>query len=363
LVVVVTGVGGVGCHAGAGMLAGAGGGGILSGAGGKAGGGSAILGFAGAGPATGAAGYPDSGCGAVIPAVRLPARILIVLDTSASMNEAPDASCTSGCGSGSKWSAVVAGIDAVVGADDPSVNWGLEFIGRAGTCEVGLIEVGTAPRTGSAVIAALAVRAPAAELDVPGYTPTRASVNVATSYLIGLSTMGASAILLMTDGAPDCGLGASDPRGWDGAGAVQAITDAHNAGIPTFVAGIGAIEPVTQDVLSRMAVAGGFALRDPQAYRVALDATDVVNMMNQVVADVGTCMFAIPPPATSDGTTSREDISVLADGSTVPLDPNDGWTYGDSTHTTLTLHGLSCDAIRSGAARQVSIVFRCSGIP
>ena len=77
LVVVVTGVGGVGCHAGAGVLAGAGGGGILSGAGGKAaggrGGGSAILGFAGAGLATGAAGYPDNGCGAVMPAVRLPA--------------------------------------------------------------------------------------------------------------------------------------------------------------------------------------------------------------------------------------------------------------------------------------------------
>ena len=110
-------------------------------------------------------------------------------------------------------------------------------------------------------------------------------------------------------------------------------------------------------------MAGGFALQGPQAYYAALNATDVVNTMNQVVADVRTCMFAIPPPATSDGTTSRENILVLADKSTVPLDPNDGWTYSDSTHTTLTLHGSSCDAILSGAVQQLSIVFHCSGIP
>ena len=35
-------------------------------------------------------GFPDNGYGAVMPAVRLPAKILILLDTWASMNEAPD---------------------------------------------------------------------------------------------------------------------------------------------------------------------------------------------------------------------------------------------------------------------------------
>ena len=145
---------------------------------------------------------------------------------------------------------------------------------------------------------------------------------------------------------------------------IQAITDAHNGGIPTFVVGIGAIEPATQDVLSRMAVAGGFARTGPQAYYAALNATDVINTMNQVVADVGTCMFAIPPPATSDGTTSRENISVLADTSAIPPDANDGWTYGDSHahHADAPWFVMRGDSFWRPFSRS-SVVFRCSGIP
>jgi len=70
-------------------------------------------------------------------------------------------------------------------------------------------------------------------------------------------------------------------------------------------------------------------------------------------------MFAIPPPPTSDGTTSRENISVYADGQQIPQDANNGWTYSDSTHTAVTLRGSSCDAIRAGALQQVTIAFNC----
>jgi hypothetical protein len=285
---------------------------------------------------------------------------MIVLDTSASMNDAPDGSCTGGCGGGSKWSAVVGGIDAVVGADDPFVNWGLEFIGSVdNSCDEGGIQVPMAPRNGSAVKTALAGRTAAAELAIPGNTPTRTAVGAASAYLMGLTSLGASAILLMTDGAPDCASGASAPRASDSAGALQAITGANSGGIPTFVVGIGAIESVTQDLLSRMAVAGGFPRSGSPAYHPVGDAIDVVNTINGVVASFGTCTFAIPPPATSDGLTSREHISVQVDGQSVPQDANDGWWYGDDTHTTLTLHGASCDAFHAGTSRQVSVVFLC----
>ena len=61
-------------------------------------------------------------------------------------------------------------------------------------------------------------------------------------------------------------------------------------------------------------------------------------------------MFAVPPPPTSDGTTSRGDISVFADGKPIPQDANDGWTYGDSSQTTITLRGSACNAIVAGTA-------------
>jgi hypothetical protein len=50
---------------------------------------------------------------------------------------------------------------------------------------------------------------------------------------------------------------------------------------------------------------------------------------------------------------------VFADGVPVPLDPNNGWTYVDSTQTAITLHGSSCNAILNGTAQQVMIAFPC----
>jgi hypothetical protein len=70
-------------------------------------------------------------------------------------------------------------------------------------------------------------------------------------------------------------------------------------------------------------------------------------------------VFAIPPPPTNDGTTSREDISVFEDAQPVRQDANDGWTYSDITHTAVTLRGSSCDAIRAGTVQQVTIAFNC----
>src|SRR5262252_6762451 len=139
------GASGAGCHTG-GMLTGAGGGGTLSGIGGRAAGGqggaSIFVGSGGVGPATGAAGYPNNGCGARIPAVPVPPKIEIVLDTSASMNDAADGSCTGSCGSGSKWSAVVGGIDAAVGADGVVVEWALKFMTSPGyACDTGAVDV------------------------------------------------------------------------------------------------------------------------------------------------------------------------------------------------------------------------------
>jgi hypothetical protein len=69
---------------GAGTLTGAGGEGTLSGAGGRSvgGGGSAVLGTAGAGPTAGSGGTYDDGCRGPMPAYPLPANIVIMLDES-----------------------------------------------------------------------------------------------------------------------------------------------------------------------------------------------------------------------------------------------------------------------------------------
>lgn len=353
-----------GCHTG-GTLTGAGGAGTLSGIGGRAssgsgGGTSVVLGIGGGGPATGTGGSPWDFCGQTPPpAQRLPSRIVIVLDTSASMNDAPDGSCTGGCGSGSKWSVAVGGIVSVAGADGVPVEWGLKFIGLGGdTCETGPIDVATAPRNGDAVLAAVRARTSAAQLALPGNTPTRLAIRAATAHLLSATSPATTAMVLMTDGLPDCGTGASDPHLPDTASTVQTIQVATNSGIPTFVLGIGALDFGTGDALATMAAAGGTARSAPGYYPVA-SAAEVIGALNEVIRAIGDCTFAIPPPPTSDGTTSREDISVAGDGTSIPQDANDGWTYTDNTHTSVTLHGTSCDAVRARTISQVFIVFRC----
>jgi hypothetical protein len=371
---VVAGAGGPGCHAGSGTLTGDSGGTPLSGLGGKLAGGrgggpggvgghSIIIGTAGVGPLTGSGGTYDDGCRGPMPAKRLPANIVMVLDTSSSMNDdAAGGSCLGGCGGASKWSAVVSGLDSVLGSPGLVVNWGLQFIGVGDACTAGPILVTTGPGTGLPIMEELANYTRGGNLALTGNTPTREAVRNAVFFLSGLPGLlvpGPQAILLVTDGEPDCGAGVADPRAPDTEAAVGAITEAAVQGVPTFVVGVGALGVATDDAVSRMAAAGGLARSGSPAYYPVADAIDVVNTINQMVSTVGTCMFAVPPPPTSNGTTSREDIAVFADDKQVPQDANDGWTYGDSSHSTVTFHGSSCDAVRAGTARQVTITFLC----
>ena len=45
----------------------------------------------------------------------------------------------------------------------------------------------------------------------------------------------------------------------------------------------------------------------------------------------------------------------------MPNDPNNGWTYTDSTMTTIQLHGSYCDGIKAGTYSNVQFVYACAG--
>jgi hypothetical protein len=87
-------------------------------------------------------------------------------------------------------------------------------------------------------------------------------------------------------------------------------------------------------------------------------------VLRTVVAVASTCSFSVPPSPTSDGTTSRGDISVKTTtangaGVEIPQDANNGWTYGDATMTSILLHGTACDQWKAHTITTVSIVFHC----
>jgi hypothetical protein len=143
-------------------------------------------------------------------------------------------------------------------------------------------------------------------------------------------------------------------------GAIQAVTDASNAGVATFVIGIIGSDPLADLTLSEMARAGGYPRpgdASPAYYPVS-SSGDLIAALNQLVGIARSCRLPLGEPPAGF---SRDVIDVRADGTAVPHDPShaSGWDYADTTHTSFNLYGPACDALLNGTASRISVVYRC----
>lgn len=343
-----------------------GGGGQLTGSGGGAGivssgsAGSQVMTGAGGSGTAGAAGTGAMECAAIPrPAPPVPADVLIVLDTSASMNDGFDGACAGGCGASSKWAEAVASIESVVDGSTPTVaNWGLKLMNDgADACDAGGVAVSAGPATGGQIRTALSARSTPPGLALPGNTPARAAMEVATANRLGATDLGQQIIVLVTDGVPDCKAGAPDALASDADGTIQAITNAVTAGVGTCVIGLGTAGGPADATLAQMAAAAGSgSCPGSPAYTPISSGAGLTDALNAIAAQGGACQFAIPPAPTTDGTTSRGNISVIINQTAIPLDPNNGWTYANAAQTVLRLTGDACTAARG---QTVSVVFNC----
>jgi len=298
----------------------------------------------------------------------LRADVLIVLDASAAMNDdTSDTPCSDGCGASSKWAQTVAAIEKLVGDTEMTVNWGLQLFPDPGTAcgAAGGVVVPVGLARAAAIAAAIGERtSPNGGVIAGGDAPMRDALNGATRYLSGLTDAGPKFVVLATAGAPSCPAGGSDAGAGDAVGSVQAIVDAHNAGFPTKVLGIASAGGITATTLDEMAVAGGLPRTGSPRYTPVADATELMGLQTLLGINPA-CIFAIPPPWTSDGSSSRDNIVVRVNGVEIPQDPRhlDGWDYVNATHASLEIHGPLCDALMSGAVQLVTIVYRCGPIP
>jgi hypothetical protein len=315
-------------------------------------------GLTGQGGTMGCATFPKSSS-------KLPPDILIVLDASGSMNEdSTNTSCgNNGCGATSKWALMTPAINQVVNDTQGEVNWGLKFFADSGSCGVNNnAAVPVAPMNATAVATSIMGRTSAnGGVSNGSSTPTRAAENAAVTYLTQLATTDQNPkfIVLATDGQPNCPMSGSQQTD-DSPGAIAAVTAAKMAGYPTFVVGIATGGGAAETTLNSMAVEGGY----PQTggatqYYAVSDTAGFASVLRTLVGMATTCQYSIPTPPTNDGTTSREDIQVTGDNGTIPQDANNGWTYTDQTHTSITLHGSSCDAVTAGTITTVTIIFNC----
>jgi hypothetical protein len=312
--------------------------------------------------ASGGNGDPAMVCGmTTFDLGRLPPEVMLVLDRSGSMRRTPAGDVPMG-GEADKWTQALAAIDRAVTQTQDVIEWGIGLfplpVSRVQSdpnrCK-GDLPPSIAPAASNHDAVMNEARTHAPVIDV-GATPTRYAVIAARTFLQARTTKNPKAIVLTTDGVPNCADG--DDSKPDVDETVAAVSASAAAGIPVYVIGLSLNGADGHDTLNRLADAGGvaragaadhfYAVTDPTAFDAALQA---------IAGRVASCTFALDhdPP-------SPDDVAVKLDGQRIPRADGEGWSYG-SGNRTVVLSGSWCEKAKMQGAGKVSIVLGCPGMP
>jgi hypothetical protein len=298
-------------------------------------------------------------CGSVTSkADRIPADVLLVQDASGSMtwSIAQDCDCQGSRSSSTtpcrttttcvdRWSTLQSAVSSAV-TGNSGINWGLELFADPDNQGSQGCTVASTPQVPIGTNTAAAIQQALARVQPSSATPTASAINVATSYLKTVSDSNQKAILLATDGEPNCGGGRSNTT--DLSNTLAAIKAAADAGFPVYVVGIG---PSVGN-LDSMAQNGGTSKYYPASSPQQL--SDALAQISKVVAS---CSFTSPTPPPDPSL-----VFVYVDKQIVQKDASNGWDFG-ADNSTIVLHGSVCDAMMAGTSKLVEIVFGCPGVP
>jgi hypothetical protein len=219
--------------------------------------------------------------------------------------------------------------------------------------------------------------------DGSGGTPTAATLVALTPTLAALE--GKRAVVLLTDGAPNCNrearcdVGSCLPNLFYGPNAcsegvsccdvdafgaqvasacldsepsVEAVRGLAQMGVSTFVLGMPGTE-VFADVLNRMAVAGGTARAEGPQYYSVEDTQALSEALSAIGAEVAQgceIELALAPR-------DAEQVNVYLDTALLPKDSAEGWEW--KSPKLLELQGEACQRVRSGDVQFVQVVAGC----
>lgn len=286
---------------------------------------------------------------------RRPAELLLVLDRSASMKDAPDGATDST----PKWELVVPAITQVIQSTDTSLSWGLKtFPENDGKeCEAGAVtskvQIALAAMNAGKMSAAIAMTTPEGN-----GTPTGDAVAQGLAYLKALPDKNPKYLLLATDGEPSCPKPSESAR----AHAVESISMAAAAGIHTFVLGVATTKKSATSVLNDMAIAGMEPRTDhpnPLAgsFYLANTRDQLVTALQTITGQISGCTFSWDEPPPVPG-----NIAVKVGGVKAPQDAKEGWEYTGADHKGVEVRGAWCEKIRTAASNRVEIVFGCPDV-
>ena len=200
------------------------------------------------------------------------------------------------------------------------------------------------------------------------------AIETAAKLLLGMRTATAArALVLATDGAPNCNLSlnfttcrCTNPTGpgtstcvkssqcLDDTRTEQTISEYQSQGLPTYVIGIqteGA--PEFSDVLDAMAVAGGRPqVGAAQSYYAASSEAALNAALTTIRNQVGACTYL-----TSSVPDQNGSIVVSING--VDLAP-DQWIWGNRSNGEIVLQGGTCQTAATEDAPALSATVACA---
>lgn len=300
----------------------------------------------------------------------LPPEVMIVLDRSGSMVAEFDG--------GTRWSKVAEAVKSAVSSLQGNMRWGLAVYPTDNDCGTSAsVDVPVATNNASTIAAKIDSYMPG------GNTPTAEAVKKATAALAASTTQNPKYLLLTSDGEPNCTslsvtctclIGSPNAQGQcclgplcnfgnciplpsgDGVGAAeQAIKDAANQGVHTFVVGV-ASSGSTTTALNTLAVAGLEArASDPKFYPVGTQA-DLVAAVNAIAGQIVSCSFALTTPPPSD----LGLVEVSLNGVQLARDTTHagGWDFGPGNNSIL-FYGQACTDLQATTSGAVKAVYKC----
>ncbi len=132
---------------------------------------------------------------------------------------------------------------------------------------------------------------------------------------------------------------------------VEGLEELSAAGIPTYVIGVLGSRDL-DDVMNALAEAGGRPREGERKYFDVESLAELTDAVRAIGLDLTqSCEIElVEPPVYAN------EFNVYFDGEVLPSDPVDGWTLEDNL---VTLHGEACDTMRSGEVEQVHLLSGC----
>jgi hypothetical protein len=229
-----------------------------------------------------------------------------------------------------------------------------------GTCGVNAIAESDqiAFREGPAFLSAFAGGANTAPLYAPipgGLTPLMEGLQQAEAALASSMLTGTTAVVVITDGDPNCD--------WDAGASRQIVSGWQARGIATHVIGLPGLSGTGEGVLNDLAEAGGTGTYITPSDSAALEQKLRQIAMETVQAGFESCEIAINPPAEVP---DKLHLVVTENGadSDVPRDwsSDAGWTIS-SDGALVTLTGRLCDDATGGRFQRLRFEFGCVDLP